>query len=133
MGGRLWLLGVGFEESLELLREDARWWGVNSEGEVRIAIIIVLCLDDRRIVVETWETPRQDEARRVTRSSARQARTPTRTQEVSVAKDGAKGAPLVLGFEKVFGRDAVPGEGEGDIVFSAEELGKWADTVWWDD
>lgn len=64
------VVGVGFVESLEMLREDARWWGVNSGGEVGIAVIIILCLDDRRIVVETWETPRPDEARRVTRSRA---------------------------------------------------------------
>ena len=120
------VVGVGFVESLEMLREDARWWGVNSGGEVGIAVIIILCLDDRRIVVETWETPRLDEARRVTRSRARQARTPMRTQEVCIEKSGIRGAPLVLGFEKVFGRAAVEGEGEGegDIVFSARGVGE---------
>lgn len=127
------VVGVGFEESLELIREDARWWLLNSWGGVGIAVIIILHLDDRKIVVEAWETPILDEARRLTRSRARQLQTPTRTQEVCIEKSDVRGAPLVLGFEKVFGRAAVPGEGEGDIVFSAEELGRWADTVWWDD
>lgn len=49
-----------------------------------------------------------------------------RTQEVCIEKSGIRGAPLVLGFEKVFGRAAVEGEGEGegDIVFSARGVGE---------
>ncbi|OBT98131.1 hypothetical protein VE01_03808 [Pseudogymnoascus verrucosus] len=118
---------VGFKEVVEGLRWDAGWWVGGSEGEVRVAIIIILGLDEREIVLETWE-PSRDETKRVTRSAAKQV---TRTQEVCISKDEVEGAPLVLGFEKVFGRAA--GEGEGDIVFSAQDLGQWARKVWLDD
>lgn len=127
-GGGGWptvVVGVVFSESLELLRWDAGWWVGDSEGEVRITIIIILRLDERKIVLETWEPSHRDEGMRVTRSAARRV---SRTQEVCISKDGVEGAPLVLRFEKVFGR--AKGAGEGDIVFSAQELGKWADIVW---
>lgn len=70
--------------------------------------------------------PRVDEGRRVTRSSSRQA--PVRTQEVRIDEGGVWGSPLILGFEKVFER--APVLPEGDIVFSAQDLRKWADKVW---
>ncbi|OBT67880.1 hypothetical protein VE03_02593 [Pseudogymnoascus sp. 23342-1-I1] len=110
-----------------MLRGDAGWWVGSSEGEVRVAVVIILCLDERRIVVETWEMPRVEEGRRVTRACSR--RPPVKTQEVSIVEGDVRGAPLVLGFEKVFDRPAVPPE-ERDIVFSAQDLGKWADKVW---
>ncbi|OBT51874.1 hypothetical protein VE04_06822 [Pseudogymnoascus sp. 24MN13] len=118
---------VGFKEGVEGLRWDAGWWVGGSEGEVRVAIIVILHLDEREIVLETWE-PARDETRTVSRSAAKQV---SRTQEVCISKNGVEGAPLVLRFEKVFGRAA--GEGEGDIVFSAQDLGQWARKVWWDD
>ncbi|OBT71946.1 hypothetical protein VF21_09015 [Pseudogymnoascus sp. 05NY08] len=121
------VVGAGFSESVEFLRWDAGWWVGGSEGEVRVAVIIILHLDERKIVLETWE-PSRDETKRVTRSAARRV---SRTQEVCISKDAVEGAPLVLGFEKVFGR--TKGVGEGDIVFSAQELGEWAKKVWWDD
>ncbi|OBT42851.1 hypothetical protein VE00_07556 [Pseudogymnoascus sp. WSF 3629] len=115
---------VGFGETVEGLRWDAGWWVGDYEGEVRIAVIIILHLDERKIVLETWE-PSRDETKRVTRAAARRV---SRTQEVCISKDGVEGAPLVLGFERVFG--GAKGVGEGDIVFTAQELGMWADIVW---
>ncbi|KAL5352727.1 hypothetical protein ACLOAV_002675 [Pseudogymnoascus australis] len=120
------VVGVGFEERVGMLRGDAGWWVVRSEGEVRITVVIRLCRDEQRIVVETWEMPGVDEGRRVTRSSSSQA--PVRTQEVRIEAVGVWGPPLVLGFEKVVERVPVPPE--GDIVFSAQDLRKWADKVW---
>lgn len=48
------VVGVGFEEGVGMLRGDAGWWVVRSEGKVRIAVVIRLCWDEQRIVVETW-------------------------------------------------------------------------------
>lgn len=89
-------------------------------------MVIRLCRDEQRIVVETWEMPGVNEGRRVTRSSSHQA--PVRTKEVRIGEGGVWGAPRLLGFEKVFERAPVPPE--GNIVFFAQDLRKWADKVW---
>ncbi|OBT87540.1 hypothetical protein VE02_03749 [Pseudogymnoascus sp. 03VT05] len=96
---------VGFKEAVEGLRWDAGWFVGGSEEEVRVAIIIILHPDERKIVLETWE-PGPDDGTRVTRLAPRKA---SRTQEICISEDEVEGAPLVLGFEKVFGRAA--GEG----------------------
>lgn len=42
-------------ESLQCLRSNARWWLENSEGEVKIIVIVLIEAGDRRLQIEIWE------------------------------------------------------------------------------
>jgi hypothetical protein len=118
----------GLSESFERLRGDASWWLQNSKGEVKIVIIISVKPVSKRLEIEKWELAPRDDERRNTRSHP--SSIPTKIQEFTIMPDGSvTGAlPLVLEFQKIFLRPAIPPE--CDITFSEEDLSVWADDFW---
>jgi len=114
----------GLSQSLERLRVDSRWWLENTT-EVKIVILFSISEADKAIHLEQWEmlTPPNPPRTHVTSSTSL-----IRTNEVDIVAGVASGAPLTLDFQKVFLRRPVLGE--GDIVFSAQELESWAAHVW---
>jgi hypothetical protein len=56
----------GFSESLGHLRNDAKWWLANSQGEVKIAVIIAIQPADKKLHIEKWELVLPHEATPVT-------------------------------------------------------------------
>ena len=121
----------GLSESLQRLRYDARWWLENSDGKVKIVVIILIKLADKRLQVEKWELAPLDEIMPVTRSHpGTQTLIPTQIQEITIMPNNsvAGAPPLVLEFQKIFLRLAIPPE--SDTTFTAEDLSNWADVFW---
>ncbi|RHZ49643.1 uncharacterized protein CDV56_103353 [Aspergillus thermomutatus] len=98
---------AGVVGSLPRLREDARWWLRNSQGEVRIAIVLGMHRQRRKLIIKKWQQP----------AASPQAYA---AQTTEISSDTASGTPLVLPFEELFNR---PPQGrETDIVLAEEQL-----------
>jgi hypothetical protein len=59
-GGHNWpwpslVLEAGVSESLPQLRADAAWWFSNSDGDVKITILIGVDTHHREVTIEKWE------------------------------------------------------------------------------
>ena len=126
------VIEAGVSESLSRLRVDANWWLINSGGDVRIVVIIslrVVQLALQSIQIEKWELappPPRPQTRSVTNSPV--ADVPTKIQEITIEPNTVTGAPLVLEFQKVFLRQAIPPE--ADFSFSAQDLQNYAADLW---
>ncbi|KAF7113936.1 hypothetical protein CNMCM5793_006119 [Aspergillus hiratsukae] len=121
---RKWLhyvIETGFEEVLGRLRLQKEWWFGQSDGQVRMVLIIGVSRTGRKIVFENW---------------AQRGGSPIKEQEVSVSRD-EDGAVVVAGdalrikFAGLFLRPA-SGDTEGDFVFQLEQLEKLAESVWFE-
>ena len=125
----------GVSESKRRLRAEASWWLQNSQGEVKIVLILIASEGDRKIKLEQWEMDTGPNPQ-ATQDHPDDSRTSlTRIQKVTiVAPLGSRAvatAPFSLNFNKIFLRDPDPAKGEKDIVFSKEELEeKFAQHVW---
>jgi len=117
----------GLSQSLERLRVDSCWWLENS-SEVNIVLLFSISKADKRLHLEQWEivtTPNP----RITRTYPDPLITTlTKINEIDIVDGVASGAPLTFNFQKVFLRPPV--QGEGDIVFSAQDLERWAAHIW---
>jgi hypothetical protein len=118
------------------LHNDMRWWFGASDHLVQI--VLLAKLDDARqaIVLEKWE----EEEPRSTRPGATTTRRaaalqPVLRQSITITQNATTdpvsykvGGALVLGFKRLFLRDA--GAGEGDFVLGVAELERYASDVW---
>jgi len=128
----------GLSEKLSRLRVDAAWWLGNSGGKVKIVIIFAVRPEQTKIQIEKWELAPVAERRPSTRAFPNnpdippqdRPQVPTKMQAISISPGAITGAPLVLEFQKVFLRLAVPPEPENDITFTAQELSDWAAHFW---
>jgi len=117
----------GLSESLERLRVDSRWWLENST-DVKIALLFSISRADKGIHLEQWEMLTAPDLHATGAHHNPLTTRLTKTNEIDIVAGVASGAPLTLDFEKVFLRPRVLGE--GDIVFSAQELEEWAAHIW---
>jgi hypothetical protein len=121
------VIECGLSESLARLRVDVQWWLTQSEGLVNIALLMSVKTTPPSIYVEKWEnhaTPRP-----VTRSHPQGSpAVPVCVQSVTISQGSIIGAPLILGFEKIFLRPPVLPE--TDFIFSEQDLEAWADHIW---
>jgi len=117
----------GLSQSLERLRVDSCWWLENST-EVNIVLLFSISKADKRLHLEQWEmvtSPNQH----VSRAHPDPITTTlSKIKEIDIVDGVASGAPLTFNFQKVFRRPPV--QGEGDIVFSAQDLERWAAHIW---
>jgi hypothetical protein len=123
----------GVSESLSQLRFDAGWWLRKSGGAVKIVIIISVERAPQTLQIEKWELTPMSGSRPSTRAFSTAVNIPpllipTKTQEITIVQDTIAGAPLVLEFDKIFLRPAVPPE--TDITLTAQELSTWAAGIW---
>jgi hypothetical protein len=122
----------GVSESLSQLRLDAEWWLENSNGAVKIVIIISIKRASQSLQIEKWELASISRMRPLTRAFSDAANVPplipTKTQEITIDQNTVTGAPLVFEFDKIFLRPAVPPE--TDIIFTAQVLSTWAARIW---
>ncbi|CUS12724.1 unnamed protein product [Tuber aestivum] len=128
----------GLSESLKRLRADASWWLENSRGAVKIVLLICVSPQQRKIHLEQWETrnilnpqpSRTDNSPLVTRR--RKVHEIDITAPIvtgsALSPPVVDGAPLTLDFEKVMLRQ--PGNGEGNVVLTAQDLADYATIVW---
>jgi len=110
---------------------DCRWWLENSTStEVNIVLLFSFSEADKGIHIEQWEMSTAQNSRDTHPHSNPLTKEPMKTYEIDIVAGVALGAPspLTLDFQKVF--LPPPGLGEGDIVFSVQELEKYAGHIW---
>ncbi|KAF7171093.1 hypothetical protein CNMCM5623_003549 [Aspergillus felis] len=119
-----------FSESQSKLANDARWWLNASGGELKTVITIAVQKKRKAITIDKWEA-----ISRPTRGDPGKM-VPEVVQKVTMTREGddapvhITGAPLVIGFEKLFLRSAEEQRGEGDVVIDHDDLTLIADLVW---
>jgi len=128
----------GLFESLTKLRNDAEWWLTNSQGDVRIVIIVSVRPENKTLRVEKWcLAPPQ--LRRSPRLIKPGVQVPTRVQDILVTQNPpahpggvaiytVTGAPLTLEFQEMLLR--APAPPESDVVFTTADLSQWATDFW---
>lgn len=119
----------GVSENLRELRGDASWWLTNSNGEVRVVVLVLLNLQSRVLVVELWKLmapgPEPGESSTRVCSGRRDFTKTTMTAHVEVSwdisgKTAVASDPLVIDFEDLLLRAPLPPE--KDIIFTREDL-----------
>lgn len=117
------VIEVGRSESLSQLRQDVRWWLIESKGDVKIALLVSIKKASSILLIEKWELGVAPLGRSgpVTRSAAiNSIGEPKVVQIVEVTSTGTTGGQLVLEFNKLFLRAAIPPE--TDLIFADQEL-----------
>ena len=110
------------------LRTVCKWWLHSSSGQVALALLLKVTQPHKARHIELWEwqtvpNPQVGAAHPgPTRAMAAE------TQEIMVTTAGANGAPLVLGFQKIFERPV--GQGKGDLILTGQGLANLAARCW---
>lgn len=125
------VIECGVSEGLPRLRIDAKWWLMDSSGGVRIVIVISFNPTAEEFFLEKWQLglPSGLDAR--TRSNP-EHREPCSTASTHISRGATTGnfvasSELVIEFAELFLRPPVPPE--QDLVFTRDDLARWADVV----
>ncbi|KAH8801364.1 hypothetical protein F5884DRAFT_889273 [Xylogone sp. PMI_703] len=135
---------AGVSEPLPVLHNKAHWWLENSNGDVRVAIIISVQQRGRIISIEKWR--RVQAAGPATRASSwrHMALVPRNLHTVTIRSNPpdparglvqdnptltATGVPLTIEFDSVFLRQPVPPL-ESDLIFTQQEFIDFASDLW---
>ncbi|GAQ09903.1 hypothetical protein ALT_7224 [Aspergillus lentulus] len=124
------VIEAGVTASLPRLREEARWWLRNSQGEVRMVLVLGIHRQRRTLIIEKWEQERAPIQQHQHQPSYQPvASLPAyAAQTTEISPESVSGAPLVLSFEELLER---PRQGrEADIVLAAEQLRGCMCWVW---
>jgi len=122
------VLEAGVSESSRGLARDAKIWLEHRESHVTQVVTVKISRTRPEMV---FVVSKQGEEERETR-----AHHPTRAivdQEIHITLDDGRSladGQLCLSFEQLLERPPRPGTGEGDLVFSARELGGIARLAW---
>lgn len=120
---------AGWSESLAQLRQDAHFWLENSGGDVKIILLFSISRTARTMIIEKWENRPVPANRPATRSITTAATTQTQAITIDSNSNTVNGAPLILEFQKIFLRQAVPPL-EHDFTFTAQDLSAFATNFW---
>lgn len=131
----------GLSKGIARLRVDARWWLINSSGEVKIALIISVKPAEGSLLIEKWCLSPATNLPVTRANPTPNALVPTKMQEIHVTRNPANttqpgtaatytvtGGPLVLEFQSLFLR--TPVAPEGDVIFNTALLSEWANLFW---
>ncbi|RWQ92881.1 hypothetical protein C8Q69DRAFT_500729 [Paecilomyces variotii] len=112
------VIEIGNAQSLAKLREDVRWWFENSEGDVRIVLLMIVHQRSRTITLEKWQLapPNTPPLTRASINAFRQAVPPTMPPL------------LMLPFHALL--DSAPVPPQSDLVFTQAELVLMAQRTW---
>ena len=125
------VIETGVSESLAKLREDVKWWFNNSNGEVRIVLILSIKKRTRTVLLERWQlAPPVPRGRMITRQQNLQPMSlltsqpaaqqmPCSLQKITITPTSASGS-LILPFEALFCR--APLGDEADIILNPLDL-----------
>jgi hypothetical protein len=132
------VIETGVSESLAKLREDAKWWFNNSNGDVRIVLILSIKKRTRTVLLEKWQlappvpqggmmthqminTLHQRHPQPMPPLAPQPAaqRMPYSLQEITITPTSASGS-LILPFEALFCR--APLGNEADIILNPQDL-----------
>ncbi|GIC89078.1 uncharacterized protein Aud_005480 [Aspergillus udagawae] len=123
------VIEAGVAASLPRLREEARWWLRNSQGEVRIVLVLGIHRPRRTLIMEKWG--QQDRTPINQRQLPPQAEAPLQAyaaQTIEISSESISGVPLVLPLEELLER---PRQGkETDIVLAEEQLRACMSWMW---
>jgi len=122
------VLECGLSKLIERLEIEAGWWFHNSAGDVRIVILISVSHADKKVWIDQWELSTAPNPEVGKDSPQPTITVPVKTCHVEMVDGKATGGPLRLKFNKPFLRD--PRQGEGDIVFTREDLQVYGAHVW---
>jgi len=141
-GGQLsWptlVIETGVTESLPKLEEDVQWWFQNSNGDVRIVLVLSINKSQRTALLQKWQLAPVNTPQPMTRAVLNRLRRqvpppmppllqqmprsqqPYIHQEIQMTQTTMTGGSLVLPFEALFCR---PPQGtETDITLNQQEL-----------
>ncbi|RPA94615.1 hypothetical protein L873DRAFT_1746861 [Choiromyces venosus 120613-1] len=148
----------GVSESLKRLTVDSRWWLDNSAEGVKIVLLFSIAKVARSIHIEKWEMLTVQNPHATSANPHPFVTRPTKVHEVDIAGPVAlapvalapakhapaaptpavpapagpapvvTGVPLTLDLDKIFLRQ--PHQGEGNIILTAQDLGRYASDVW---
>lgn len=127
------VIEAGDSESLPRLQADAKWWIENSEGQVRIVLILKIDTKKRTIRILKYISVQPPSPPRY---SLRQypVSVPSLSADIfmdhSVSPAQIQGTPLTLEFDRIFGRSPNP-PFESNIVLTTERLNDWAIEYIW--
>ena len=122
------VIECGVSETLSKLKIDCQWWLENSNGDVKIALLMKISREHESIHIELWEmAPVPNLA--ICRAHPHPTRMSLqKIQEIDIVGSVVTGAPLVLGFEKILERPM--GQGEEDFVLLGQDLADMATYCW---
>ncbi|KAK0719696.1 hypothetical protein B0H67DRAFT_599372 [Lasiosphaeris hirsuta] len=127
------VIEAGFSQSLGKLHVAMKRWFSMSNHEVKI--VLLAKFNGTTILLEKWEEMQVRPGATTTRHSLqhptpvlRQSITITRNTTTNPTSYNVTSGALVLSFRLLFLRD--PSTGEGDFVFSVQELEGYARKVW---
>lgn len=129
------VIETGVSESLNRLREDARKWFIDSEGAVRI--VLVISIKPTEVTFEKWQLAPENAPHPLTKmylDSLRQTspnvpprnlqpvstQQPYSEQEVYVQRNAITGAPLRIPSVALF--DQLPERWQGDLIIEAQDF-----------
>ncbi|KAG0135874.1 hypothetical protein HOY82DRAFT_628697 [Tuber indicum] len=152
------VIECGVTESLKHLRAVAHWWLEKSMRDVKIVLLVSVSKAARTIHLEQWEMFTVQSQLSTRSSSHPPIIKPTKIRTVNIvgpvpapvipqpavsAPAGpvpagpvpapapvATGGPLTLNFDKIFLRQPLAAQGEGDIIFTTQDLQNYASQVW---
>lgn len=132
------VIETGVTESLPKLEEDVQWWFQNSNGDVRIVLVLSINKSQRTALLQKWQLAPVNTPQPMTRAVLNRLRRqvpppmppllqqmprsqqPYIHQEIQMTQTTMTGGPLVLPFEALFCR---PPQGtETDITLNQQEL-----------
>jgi hypothetical protein len=126
------VIEVGFSETLQKLRNDARLWFSTSSNDVQIVILIAVRAANNQIIFEKWALGPVAAGRRRTRHTPPQL--PRAEQEITITRTPPNTfvitngtAPLTLEFNRLFLR--LPVGGEHDVVYTQAQLVDIAEAI----
>ncbi|RPA91463.1 hypothetical protein L873DRAFT_308482 [Choiromyces venosus 120613-1] len=123
------VIECGVSESYNRLVNDSRWWLENSQGHVKVVLLLKVSVAMTRIRLGQWEmvtTPNP----RVTQRHPGPTRTrPTMASRVDILPAVAP-APFTLEFRNIFLRLPRLARGESNFVFTQQDLQSYATLVW---
>jgi len=139
------VIEVGWSQTLEKLREKARWWFDKSIGDVKIFLLVKSSPGSNHIRIEKWKLAPAASRQGATTTRAATAMTPQCVHVVEIARAAGindahpnrfnptsyvvTGGPLRLEFIDIFLRQPIP-PGERDLILGNTILQEYAANFW---
>jgi hypothetical protein len=136
---------AGWSQTLEKLREKARWWFNKSKGDVKIVLLVKSSSGSNHIRIEKWKLAPAASRQGATTTRAATAMTPQCVHVVEIARAAGindahpnrfnptsyvvTGGPLRLEFIDIFLRQPIP-PGERDLILGNTTLQEYAAMFW---
>ena len=139
------MIEAGWSQTLEKLREKARWWFDKSKEDVKIVLLVKPSLKSNYIRIEKWKLAPAASRQGATTTRAAAAMTPQYVHVVEITQAAGindahpnrfnpisyvvTGGPLQLKFIDIFLRQPVP-PGERDLILGNTTLQEYAADFW---